>query len=398
MMPIITINGTGCALMDHVYSPVNISGEEIQPFLSRKTGDGGLSPGRLVFTEELETFSGKPFPEILNKVTRGQKPVATNVGGPSIVSLIHAAQLLFNVNAQVNFYGARGKDDTGHEISSLISQTPLKEGHYKLVKETATAFTDVLSDPAYDKGKGERTFVNNIGAAWHFMPEDLGDEFFQADFTCFGGTALVPNIHDKLTELLQKARQNNCFTIVNTVFDFRNEKKNPSAPWPLGKDTLESLRNIDMLIMDKEESLRLSGKNNMEKAVAFFHENISGAFVITRGANPVIAGGNGKLYQEKGIMEFDVSSGIVNDLQENNNKKGDTTGCGDNFAGGIIASLARQKANGARDFSLQEAISWGVVSGGYTCFYMGGTYLEKKPGEKYNQIIPYLEAYQKQLK
>jgi sugar/nucleoside kinase (ribokinase family) len=229
------------------------------------------------------------------------------------------------------------------------------------------------------------------------MPEDLGEDFFQADFTCFGGTALVPGIHDNLTGLLQKAKQNNCFTIVNTVFDFRNEKKTPDAPWPLGKDTFESLRHTDMLIMDMEEAARLSGTGSMKEAVSFFLDTISGAFVITRGADPVIAGTNSSLYKEKGIKEFNISREIVKDLQKNDRQKGDTTGCGDNFAGGIVASLARQKARGAKMFSLQEAISWGVVSGGYTCFYMGGTYIEQQAGEKARLMKPYLSAYQKNI-
>ena len=82
-------------------------------------------------------------------------------------------------------------------------------------------------------------------------------------------------------------------------------------------------------------------------------------------------------------------------------KKGDSTGCGDNFAGGVIASLARQLYNSQLStlncqlpLDLIEATRWAVVSGGFACFYYGGTYIEKQKGEKlallqdlYNQYL-----------
>ncbi len=45
---------------------------------------------------------------------------------------------------------------------------------------------------------------------------------------------------------------------------------------------------------------------------------------------------------------------------------------------------------------MREAVSWGVVSGGFTCFYNGGTWYEEFPGQKLQLINPYLEAYRKQ--
>jgi sugar/nucleoside kinase (ribokinase family) len=64
----------------------------------------------------------------------------------------------------------------------------------------------VLSDPDYDHGHGERIFINNIGAAWNLYPDDLDDAFFESNMVVFGGTALVPHIHQSLLELLKKAK------------------------------------------------------------------------------------------------------------------------------------------------------------------------------------------------
>ena len=78
--------------------------------------------------------------------------------------------------------------------------------------------------------------------------------------------------------------------------------------------------------------------------------------------------------------------------------KGDSTGCGDNFAGGVIASLCWQKREGRRLLDLQDACRWGIVSGGYACFYYGGTFFETRPGEKLQLVEPLYKQYLEQTK
>ena len=55
------ISGTGCALADFLYSGISFEGEDFKKYRSEKRGDGGLSPGKLVFTEELEKFTGNSY-------------------------------------------------------------------------------------------------------------------------------------------------------------------------------------------------------------------------------------------------------------------------------------------------------------------------------------------------
>ena len=94
----IVISGTGCALADFLYTNVRFSSPVFLGYLSKKAGDGGLSPGKLVFTEEFEKFTGKPYPEVLNELTGNSAPDAFNIGGPGLVSMIHAAQMLEDEN------------------------------------------------------------------------------------------------------------------------------------------------------------------------------------------------------------------------------------------------------------------------------------------------------------
>jgi sugar/nucleoside kinase (ribokinase family) len=393
----IVISGTGCALADFLYKKTSFESPGFIKYMSKQEGDGGLNPGKLVFTEELEKFSGDNYGIILKTISGNQTPDAFNVGGPSLVSLVHASQILDMNEYEVKFFGMAGEDDISDNIINILRKTPLNIEHYHATGKYTTPFTDVFSDPSYDNGHGERTFVNNIGAAWEYFPEDLTDEFFDSDIVCFGGTALVPHIHDNLTSVLKRAKDNNCVTLLNTVFDFRNEKNTPGKPWPLGKST-ESFELIDMLIMDHIEALKISGQQSIEEAAAFFSSSGVASFIITSGVNPVYGWSDGRLFKKTGIMQLPVSNKVTDDLKSKPELKGDTTGCGDNFAGGIIASLAwqlKQKVKG--QFDLIEALSWGIASGGHCCFIIGGTFLEKYGGEKFEQVSALQREYIHQI-
>lgn len=394
----ITISGTGCALADYLYDEIVFDDLDFSKYLSKKPGDGGLCPGNLVFIEEIEKFAGKPYNEIIRDIIGIHTPPAFNVGGPSLVSLIHASQMLDNVSYSVRFYGITGKDKTADKIFEIIQRTPLDIANYSRIDNKDTPFTDVLSDSNYDNGNGERTFINNIGAAWDYSPAHLNCDFFDAHIVCFGGTALVPQIHDSLTALLKKAKNHNCITIVNTVFDFRNENIHPSKPWPIGSNTELSLSLTDILIMDSEEAIKISGRSILSDAAMYFSKHQVSSFLITNGTKEIIVYSNGTIFEKMDISSFPVSHKILTELQSDPHLKGDTTGCGDNFAGGVIANTAEQlKSKDRGKLDLIEALSWGVASGGFACYYLGGTFYEKKQGEKLEIIKSYQIDYLKQI-
>lgn len=406
----VRISGVGCCLMDRIYDHVDFRSEAFRHVLSRKAGDGGLEPGKLTFEEELERFSGQSFPaDILPSLTEGRKPDKENIGGPCVVALINAAQIAAD-ESTVGFYGCRGDDGVGQELLRRLSLTNLDLAHFRTEQGAETASTSVLSDPQYDNGHGERTFVNTIGASWHYMPEELDDSFFRSDICVFGGTALVPRIHQGLTPLLVKAKSCGSITVVNTVYDFLNEKKDPAQRWPMG-DGDAAYRYIDLLIVDHEEALRLSGEGSIPAAIAFFRGKGAGAVLVTNGARNVSLWADSPLFGQVPELTMPVSAAVGQALREG--KKGDSTGCGDNFAGGVIASLARQmyafrckgdevadgKSSGAdRLLSLREACRWGIVSGGFACFYYGGTYVEPHPGEKLSHLQQLYDRYLEQEK
>ncbi len=387
----IKINGTGCSLVDYVHLGIDFNSDIFRKYASKKDGDGGISSGKLVFTEEFEAFSNKKFTKVLAELTSSEAPDSVNIGGPSIVALIHAAQLLYNNNTVVSFYGYCGNDKTADFLFEALQKTPLNYQNYKKISGN-TPYTMVLSDPDYNNGDGERAFVNSIGAAWNFKVESLSDDFFKADIILYGGTGLVPKIHDKLHILLKKGREKACFNLVSTVYDFRNEKRNPEKPWPLGNSKL-SFPLIDLLITDAEEALRISGQKSIDHAAAYFIANNISAFIITNGAQNISIFSNGGNFRKLSLMELPVSEAVSVDLQIDTN--GDTTGCGDNFVGGVLASLAMQMDK-RKKMDLLEAASWGIASGGLACFYIGGTYFENKSGEKFRRVNDYYEKFKKQ--
>ncbi len=389
----VKISGAGCCLVDQIYPGIDFTSPAITGFRSIDQGDGGLHPGRLVFTEQFEAFTSSKLKDIIEDISQGGPAPVLNIGGPSVVSLIHAAQLLQGIPSEVSFHGVRGEDDAGQFMQSRLEKTPLKLNKFK-VSKGATPSTIVLSDPDFNNKQGERIFINDIGAAWNFAPGDLKEDFFDSDIVVFGGTALVPGLHHGLTGLLEKARSKGCFTVVNTVYDFFSELERPGQKWVLGQSN-ESYRYIDLLIMDSEEALNLSGLADLKQASNFFIMQGVSAFIITNGTKPTLCYSDGSLFAPVSNGSFPVSSQLIKELKSF--QGGDTTGCGDNFVGGVLASMAWQLHKNREVLDLEESVSWGTVSGGYCCYHMGGTYFEKHSGEKLAQLHPYYENYKKQI-
>ena len=381
--------------MDILYPEADFSSPAFEALRSRRDGDGGLSPGRLVFADDLEVFGGRPFPELLHGLFGKEPKKAENVGGPSVVSLIHAAQMLEGLPVRVSFHGSRGDDALGERLETLLGRTPLDLADFR-PREGRTPSTWVLSDPRWAGGGGERCFVNEIGSADSFGPAELGSSFLDADIVAFGGSALVPALHEGLPNLLAAARAGGALTLVNTVYDFRNERRFPFSPWPLGGQggnplpgPEKSYRNCDVLLMDREEALRLSGESSLGAAVRFFAASGTGAFVITQGPEAVVAAaGVGRFAPLKPcivpVIDRETALSAVRSAGfEGAPSHGDTTGCGDAFAGGFIASIAVQLLRGGnRLLDLAEAVGWGIAGGAFTLSILGGTYFESCPGDK----------------
>ena len=388
------INGIGSALVDNLYSPVDFTSHEYQRWSAENNNGTGIITGGLVFREDLEKLGGKPYRDIIEEITGKNSTSKKNVGGPSIVTLIHVMQMLGKEKISIRYFGTRGDDENGRYLAEKINSFSIDTSGY-LVREGQTPFTDVLIDPSYNQ-VGERSFITSPGTAGVLTGKDLPVSFFDADVLVFGGTALTTGIHDDLSMLLERGHASGCRTFVNTVYDFRNEKLHPDRCWPLVK-TDRYYRMIDLLITDNEEALRISGQRTKKDALDFFSSKGVGSVIITHGPQDVACVSNGTFFMEKGTCTMPVSCAVDEERKKiPPNILADTTGCGDNFAGGVYALVIQQMEHGRNKPSLKQAVSWGIVSGGFTSLYEGGVYYEKTPGEKRGKIEHLFEAYKKQ--
>ncbi len=391
-----TFSGLGCSVIDYLYTNINFSDFKIKPYLSKQPFDGGLNPGGLVFKEEIESYTGLKISDFIKKITNNQNPNAYNLGGPAIVALINSAQLLYNLPIKVQYYGFIGNDKSANLIQNIIKKTPLIYSNYKSIKGT-TPFTYVLSDPDYDNGNGERMFISHMGVLNNYTVYDIPDHFYNNRIVFLGATALLPGIHDNLSAILKKAKQNNCLNIVTTVYDFRNSRKNQKSRLPMGDSDI-NYQNMDLLITDHEEAIQLSGCNNISDAINFFIDKKVPTFIITHGSNPVHIYSNGELFKKTGSITLPVAECVKLLLKKESATGRDTTGCGDNFAGGVLASIAYQlKYLKQNKIDILTACAWGIASGGFACFYTGGTYVEKNSGEKKEKIKNILNEYKCQV-
>jgi sugar/nucleoside kinase (ribokinase family) len=384
----VTISAAGCCLIDYVYRNVPYDRLAFKKFQSKAAGDGGIIPGGLVFAEDLAAFSGMAMPEILREVLGTATADTVNLGGPAIIALINTAQLLYGTGVKCRFHACVGDDPAGALIRDFIARTPVKASIVTM-PGSASPSTVVLADPSQNGGNGERSFINTIGAAGMIRPEGLPEDFFEADIALFGGTALTPALHDGLTPMLRRAKASGATTVVGTVYDFRNERRKPADPWPLGYP--DACQDIDILVTDAGEARRLTQLVDLRAAAGQFISRGVGALVITNGEQDMLAWSGGRIFRPLGLEEFPVSEDIRNSLRDNPSLFADTTGCGDNFLGGVIASLAMQ--SGSCRPSLPLALAWGAASGGYACYYPGGLFHETVAGEKRGKIQPLAESY-----
>lgn len=380
--------------MDFLFTGISFHGASFVRYQSRNPGDGGLVPGQLVFAEDLERFAGTEYQRVLEEITGGADAASSNLGGPSVVALVHASQMLSERKIPVEFFGVRGDDEAGDELARILAATPLVWDHYRRIPGS-TPFTHVLSDPDYDNGAGERSFINSIGVVRDYGPGDIPDAFYSHAITAFGGTGLVPALHAELHLPVGRARREGALTVINTVYDFLNQSRDPVGRWPLG-DSARTYASTDLLIVDAEEARRLSGEDDPHRALSVFRDAGATAVIITRGPEPLLAEAASSRFAPLPRSEFPVSRKVGEDLAAGSRPRGDTTGCGDNFVGGVLASIAEQIDAGEQRIDLREAISWGVAGGGFACFYLGGTYLESKAGEKRRAIEEYYRAYREQ--
>ena len=117
------ISAIGCCLIDYLFHEGTYSKSVFNEYRSVVSGDGGLLVGGLVFGEQLAEFTGLPFDTLLRRLIPHPEEGVENIGGPAIIALIHAAQLLYDSPHSFHFHGVAGDDVEYRLIREHIAKT-----------------------------------------------------------------------------------------------------------------------------------------------------------------------------------------------------------------------------------------------------------------------------------
>ncbi len=206
------------------------------------------------------------------------------------------------------FVGAIGNDLNGKLILSELKKENVD--FLGKVKNEKSGFSVIL------KGNSDRTILSYKGINNNLLFSDIK----------------LSNLNSKwmyISTMLGKS-----FETAKKIADY-GKKHNikiacNSSPYlaKLGLVKLSSfLKNIDILILNKDEAFDLSGKKSIKDEFSSISRYVSGIIVITDSYSPIHAHYNGKIYR-KNIKKI---------------KAVDTTGAGDAFASGFIYGIIKGK-------------------------------------------------------
>lgn len=383
------VSGVGCSVVDLLYELPLEAQERLSPYLSRSLGDGGLIRGGAALKSHVAALGGGSVERWVKEVV-GEALPRRALGGVAVVSLIAAAQLL--PGAKVRFRSNVSDDADGDWLLEQMARTPLCRDW--IVRRPGRYPTTVILNEQLG-GHGERTFICGPGVSKELAvrPEEVPSEFFSSEVVLFGAMWWEPHLHENLGALLERSRRSRAVTVVGTAFD--PSRSQARTRWRLG-DSDEVYRHIDILVMDHAELLLHSGEADPARGRDFFQRAGVGAFLVTDGPRPVYywSGGGGACAPEEGRLE--IPELLLRDCERGVLPQGDSVGCGDNFLGGVVASVAQQREEGG-GIALRKAAVLGCLCGSIASTHSGGVFFEKSPGEKRSLMERYRVPYQAQV-
>ena len=230
------------------------------------------------------------------------------VGGDAF----NVASNLSALGTETTLYSAVGEDAFGAFALDYAEKLGVSTQWIKTT-DGPTSVTAVLIHP-----DGERSFVVQRGASHELKERQISDDLLrQYDLLYIGSACGIPGLDGEgLTKLLHRAKVLDC----KTAMDITGNPTRRSAA-----QLLPALPNLDFFLPSAYEAMDLSGRDSPGKAADYFHEK----------GVPVVAvkmGGQGALLSAGGKQEvFPAYEGPVVD----------TTGAGDAFVAGFLASLSR---------------------------------------------------------
>lgn len=216
---------------------------------------------------------------------------------------------LATLGTPVRLTGMVGKDPAGDEVLAMLDKAGVQSDISRT--STPTTATVVLVHPDSD-----RSFLHRPGASRDVTPGML--TFDVPGFTHFhlANPFSLPTIRTAVGEVMSKARAAGLTTSLDTAWDAKGR-------WM--EDIRPGLPYTDLLFVNDSEAKMLTGSDDPRIAVRVFRELGAKDVVVKVGPLGCIV--------FVGDEDFEVPGFPV--------KAKDTTGAGDCFAGGFLASLHR---------------------------------------------------------
>ena len=274
-----------------MYDIITVGGANVDVFLKTKS----------------ETITHKNHKDICYRL--GEKLLVDRLilktgGGGS-----NTAAAFSRLGLKTAYLGILGKDIYGELIEKEFKKEKVdflgktKKGNtgYSIILPTATDRTILVFKGVNNELSWNDVPQNKIKAKWIYM------------------STLLEKGLKTLKKLSVYAKKNNIRVALNMSIYLAKQ----------GLQNLSSfLKNVDVLILNKEEALALAHSQNTKEAIDKISQYVSGIIVVTDGFNPIIAHDGKKLYTKK-----------IKPL-----KPVEKTGAGDAFAAAFLYGIMKGKS------------------------------------------------------
>jgi sugar/nucleoside kinase (ribokinase family) len=240
--------------------------------------------------------------------------ISMSAGGDAL----NEATILSRLGYRTRLISLVGNDPAGDFIRKHCNDNGVDTRYLKVKDEVTTSINIPLISP-----NGDRLFITNKnGSIWKFSLEDIDFTAFRdAKVLSLGSIFVNPRL-DKaaLIKIFQEAKKRSILICADLIRSRFGEKLN---------DMKEAFQYIDYLFSNSEEASALTGKTEFNKMADAFLACGVKHVIIKAGSNGAYIATKTEHYSESAYKKA---------------KCVDTTGAGDNFAAGFIASILDGKS------------------------------------------------------
>ncbi len=283
-----------------------------------------------VIVESVTKYPEKGLLEPVNSITMHN-------GGNAMTAAINLKKL----GVVSNMVGMVGDDMFGEYLRGRLESEGINTKGLKADKTVQTSASVLMIDTT-----GERSFFHCVGANAAFSIDDIDMSVIEESDVVFVTGSFLMNTFDgeQTMNFLKKCKELGKTTFLDVCYD-------ASGRW--GELLNMSMPYIDVFMPSIDEAVEIAKKTDLNEIADVFFDNGVGSVVIKVGSKGCYIR---KTKEEQGKM-IPACTGV---------KAVDTTGAGDSFCSGFLASYARGK-------SFEECAKFANATGAHCVMEKGAT-------------------------